>query len=325
MPTRTGVRHRMIRPSAWLHALADRRWPIGPALGVLLLGLLSACATPQSCALVPLATMPLQADHNLLLVPARIKGHEVRLLVDTGAERTLLTEAAVKRLGLGRDGHHTRSTGVGGSTTSWDASVPGIELGDTVFPITHVAVGDFRISHLFPEAVDGLLGADILLGFELDIDIPDHRLTIYRLRRCAGAVPPWPAVEVPGVGARRDRMLVPFSVNGTPGMALLDTGSQASAVSREMALRIGITPAQLAADPQISVHGASPTPVDVPLQRFRSFRVGPDQLNNVRLAVLPNIGGLGDGLVGADFIRGRRLWLAFPTHKLFLERHTAAK
>ncbi len=287
---------------------------------LLLLGLLAGCAAPRNCALVPLATTPLHVRRNLMLVTAVIHDQPVRLLVDTGAERTLLTRAAVRRLHLGRDDHHTRSAGIGGVSAAWDARVPGLVIGHTRFPIKRVAVGNFGIRHLFGEPVDGLLGADILLAFELDLDIPDRRLTLYRVRHCADAKPPWPAVEVRGVGARRDRMLVPIAVNGVSGTAVLDTGAQASAVSRNMAQRAGISAAALADDPSITVHGAAPKPVRVPVQWFRSFRVGPEHLGRTRLAVVPDMGGLGDGLVGADFIRGRRLWLSFPTGRLFIGR-----
>jgi len=138
------------------------------------------------------------------------------------------------------------------------------------------------------------------------------------VRRCADAVPPWPAVAVDGIGARRDRMLVPFSVDGTKGMALLDTGAQASAVATQMAERAGVSHQALAADPVIILHGASPQPARVPIHQFHTMRIGPDQIVDPRLAVIPQVGGLGDGLLGADFIRGRRIWLSFATGRLFI-------
>ena len=36
------------------------------------------------------------------------------------------------------------------------------------------------------------------------------------------------------------------------------------------------------------------------------------------LPVVPTVGGMGDGLVGADFLRGRRVWLSFSTQRLFV-------
>ncbi|HET8996969.1 MAG TPA: retropepsin-like aspartic protease [Acetobacteraceae bacterium] len=295
-----------------------RRHRLVPGLLLTLLALLGGCATQPYCKLLPLAEMPVEDYRNLLVVPAEINGQPVRLLVDTGAERTMLTETAVQRLRLGRDSHQTRSLGIGGVSAHFDARVPGIWLGGTRFPVERVAVGAFALPELPGGPVDGLLGADILLAFDLDLNIPGQRLTLYRVRRCPTAVPPWPALEVAGVGARRDRMLVPITVNGVAGKAVLDTGAQTSAISLEMAERTGVSPATLNRDPKITVHGAAPAPVQVPIQRFSRMTIAGEPVLYPRLAVVPTMGGLGDGLVGADFIRGRRLWLAFPTGQMFI-------
>ena len=68
---------------------------------------LAGCAADPSgrradgtCPLIPLAQMPLEVRSNLLFVQAKINDETVRMLVDSGAERTLLTEAAVDRLHL---------------------------------------------------------------------------------------------------------------------------------------------------------------------------------------------------------------------------------
>jgi len=282
--------------------------------------LMAGCAETgsgaQGCALVALAAMPLRLHAGLLLAEAAIAGKPVTLLVDTGAERTTLTEAAAARLGLPHDTHASRSAGIGGVTASFDVQIPGLVLGGTRFPLERLGVGRFHINVAGTE-LDGLLGADILLAFELDVDTPGHRITIYRLRRCEDAVPPWPAAEVAGITARRDRMLVPIVLNGISGKAVLDTGAQASAVSEDLAARAGVTKAMLAEDPRIMVHGAAPNPLPVPVHRFDSLFIGAQRISEPRIDVVPSA-GLGDGLIGADFIRGRRLWLAFPTRRLFI-------
>ncbi len=284
----------------------------------MLLGLLAGCAAEQNCALVPLASMPMELHNNLMLVTLGINDKPARLLVDTGAERTVLTEAAVRRLGLGRDTHQTASSGITGFSVSRDARVPGIVLGGTRFPVESVAVGRFRLPNVAGRPVDGMLGADILLAFELDLDIPDRQLTLYRLRRCPIALPPWPAIDVSGVTPRRDRMLVPITVDGVSGSALLDTGSQISGISAAMARRAGVTQAMLAKDPAINLIVAAPGTPRVPMHRFHSVTVAGEPKLYPRLAVLPNSTGLGDGVVGVDFIRSRRVWLVFPTGHLFI-------
>jgi hypothetical protein len=36
------------------------------------------------------------------------------------------------------------------------------------------------------------------------------------------------------------------------------------------------------------------------------------------LPVVPMSSGMGDALIGGDFLRGRRVWVSFSTHRLFL-------
>lgn len=296
---------------------------------VLLLGVASCAAPPESCALVPLASMPLEPRNNLLYVTAGIGGRPVRLLVDTGAERTVLTQATVATLQLPRDPHHmTRSFGLGGSSANWDALIPGLTLGDTRFPVYHLAVGDFRIDHTGGPPADGLLGADVLLGFDLDIDEPGHELTIYRARHCPGARPPWrdeAATPITGVEARRDRMLVPITLDSVSGMAILDTGAQATTIGMPMARRLGLTGPLLANDRVIMAHGAAPQPLAVHVHQFHLLTVGDLHIEHPHLAVVPRDSAMGDALLGGDFLRGRRVWLSFPSRELFVSTTGTAR
>jgi len=177
-------------------------------LGLVLLGLAGCTANPgapnaqAACPLIRLASTTLQSRGNLLFVQAGIGDAPVTLLLDTGAERTLLTEAVVDRLGLPRDPQHaTQTFGIGSPTVAWDAKLPrGLTLGGTRFPVETVSVGRFGIDRIAGGSADGLLGADILLAFDIDLDLPAGRLTFYRARRaCPDAGPPW---SVPGCWCR---------------------------------------------------------------------------------------------------------------------------
>jgi len=289
--------------------------------GMLFTVLLAACATVDSCPLVPLAQTPLDTRGNLMFVAAGINGRPVRFLVDTGAERTVLTETAVARLGLPHDPQHvSRTIGIGGISANRDALVPGIVMGGTRFPLDRVAVGHFVFDHVPGPQVDGLLGADILLAFDMDIDQAAHQLTLYRVRRCPDAKPPWtePSVQIEGVGARRDRLLVPIVLDGEPGMAVLDTGAQASTVDMALVKRLGLSADTLKFDRSVMVHGASPQAIPVRVHRFRELRVGPAVIDEPDLAIVPAGVGASDALIGGDFLRGRHIWLSFATRRLFV-------
>ena len=293
-----------------------------------LLGLAGCAADPYGpnaqgvCPLVRVAEMPLGNYHNLMFIDAQISGQTVRLIVDTGAERTILTQAAAERLHLPRDYQHaTRTFGIGGLLLGWDVTLPdGMVLGGTHLPVDRVSVGEFQVSGAVGGEADGLLGADILLAFDLDLNLPAHQLTMYRARReCPDAPPPWhePYVALNGIGTQHDRLSVPFELDGTQGVAVLDTGAQVSSVSDQMVARMGLTKA-LATDHTIVAHGAAPQTVSVPVHQFKELRIGPAVMNNPVLPVVPISGGIGDALVGADFLRGRRVWLSFSTHRVLV-------
>jgi predicted aspartyl protease len=286
----------------------------------LLLLLVSACApNPINCDLVVVAQMPLEVHNRLLVVPAAVDGKWITLLVDSGAERTVLSADSVARLGLARDEKIvTRSTGMGGTYIANDAIIPGLVLGGVRFPLQRVSVGQFRLG---PDlAADGLLGSDILLAFDLDIDVPGKTLTLYRPRMCPDVQPPWhePFERVSGVRARRDRLLIPLELDGVTGMGILDTGAQATTIGESMATRLGLTPLSMAGDLIVQHHGAGPGSQEARLHRFNLLRIGPAVARNPVLSVLPVDAGVGDALVGEDFINGRRIWLSFSNREVFV-------
>jgi predicted aspartyl protease len=294
--------------------------------GLLLLVLLARCETaPETdCKLSMVAQMPLQVQDRLLVVPAGINGKWVRLVVDSGAERTTVSSAAADRLGLPHDDRYkVQSLGIGGATTSTDVSVDRFVLGGVHFPIQRVAVGRFNLQNDRGLSADGLLGADILLAFDLDINVPDGTLTLYRSRLCPDVQPPWkdPGIEITGVRARKDRLLLPIVLDGVDGMALLDTGAQGNVLSVNMARRMGLTEQVLATDPPVRNTGTGGMTISR-LHRFDRLRIGPVVVESPAIVVLPSDFGVGDALIGEEFLQGRRVWLSFRNRSVFVSRRS---
>jgi predicted aspartyl protease len=292
----------------------------GSWISLMALLFLSACmSNPIDCELHMVTTVPLEVHNRLLVVPAGINGKWVRLLVDTGAERTALSTTTADRLGLARDQDNmTKMTGVGGTYTAHDAIIPGLVLGGWRFPLERLPVNHLRLGPGLE--VDGLLGADVLLAYDLDINVPEQTLTLYRPRRCPDIRPPWTerADRVPGVRTFRDRLLIPLSLDGVEGMAILDTGAQATTIGRGMAVRLGLTQDILSRDRVVEQHGAGPGSTAARLHRFTQLQVGPARAINPVLAVMPNDIGAGDALVGEDFINGHRIWMSFSNREVFI-------
>ncbi len=124
------------------------------------------------------------------------------------------------------------------------------------------------------------------------------------------------------------RILLPIELDGVAATALLDTGSQSSAITLTLAGRVGVTDAALKTDPSISVSGAGPAATIVPLHRFHSIRVGNWVAQDPVLPVLdlphdieqrPEVTDrLFQALVGQDFLHGHRIWFSMAGWQVFV-------
>jgi predicted aspartyl protease len=294
-----------------------------PSFLLAILLVIAGCSTePPYCGIDPVARLKIQSVHGLPLVAVALDGKPVWMIADTGAERSLLTDAAATRLQLRRDiGHVSHTMGIGGASTEWDVAIDSFVMGGVRFrPVTRLAVGHFVIGDTTTSAPAGLLGADILLAYDLDIDISDNSITLYRARRCKDARPPWtePAIPIEGVTARKDRVQVPLTLDGVTASGTLDTGAELTTIGSRLAARVGVPEASMANDPTIMTHGAGPDAVPSHVHAFASLTIGPVTLTSPNLTVLPSETGVGEALVGQDFLRGRHVWISFASEQVYV-------
>lgn len=295
-------------------------------IGLLLLMLLAGCQTAPEidCSLSMVARMPLQVQSNLLVVPVGINGKWVHLVVDSGAERTTISDSAANRLGLPHDAKYvTKAVGIGGATTTTDVTVDRLVMGGVHFPVNRIAVGTFSLQNDRGLDADGLLGADILLAFDMDIDVPGGTLSLYRSRLCPTAKPPWqePSIEIQGIRASKDRLLVPIDLDGASGMAILDTGAEGNVLGVNMARRLRLTDQDLIRDPPVRNQGTGGVSISR-LHRFNRLRIGPVVEDAPEMVVLQSDFGVGDALIGESFLLGRRVWLSFHNRQIFVSHRS---
>lgn len=109
-----------------------------------------------------------------VVAPVLINGVALRLMVDTGADRSVISPAAAARAGLAVDaGRLVRILGVTGAATASEMVVTHMEVaGARVGPLK-VIVLDTPV-----ESLDGLLGRDVLDFFMLTIDSSAGRATL---------------------------------------------------------------------------------------------------------------------------------------------------
>ena len=296
-----------------------------------LLVLSLSAAAHAACVVQAKATLPLQNAGGQITLPVEVNGLTGRFVLDTGASRSVVTEQAVQRLGLARDEWvGTTMGGVGGIATQPNAdprslSLSGIPLTRRTLSHDHsLTVGVLPGAQ--NGAIDGLLGRDYLSSFDLDIDLPNQRLTLYQVSGCTGRFLPWTGnyaampITVPMVQPSTGTAIVlPVTLDGKPLRATLDSGASASLVASPGMFKLGLSQADLSGDPADRISGLGRHTLTVHRHQFRSLTVGNQTIASPVLWVEPlRLSPIVDMLLGADWLANRHLWISFATRQLFL-------
>ena len=306
------------------------RWRRSSALLCLVLLALDGCGQDSGCNLVKVAQVPLEARGRLLTIPVTVNGHATIMTLDTGGQKSMIFEAAVTRLGLVRDARfNTPLIGIAGGSAHSDASIDSMSIGDEPISVNRLSVNTFGSS----PTIDGLLGLDILRDYDLDIDPPKHTLTLYRVRRCEQADPPWdePATRIAATSTLTNWLKIPFEIDGIEGTAVVDTGNTTTMITPRMMRRLGLTEAAMANDRALKIHVPAAEDAQVRVHRFQTMRIGPVTAQNASILVLPKeppaLGdsrNFGDGSIGLDFLASRRTWFSIRTGRLYFATNPTA-
>lgn len=156
------------------------RWP---SLGLLVL--LTGCATAAPDTRLPAAVeVPIQVIGNMTYVAATVNGGpSALLLVDTGAQSTILTPRLLKRLGVlvPPDAPRRKLRVVGGQELDVPfVKIATIRVGEATMQDQEIGVYDID-----PEApvIDGLLGGDFLHRFKMTLDRTAKQMRLEPLAR----------------------------------------------------------------------------------------------------------------------------------------------
>jgi hypothetical protein len=80
-----------------------------------------------------------------------------------------------------------------------------------------VRVAPLYVERAFSVKLDAVLGVDTLSSFDIDIDLPSHRLALYQKQTCAGAAPAWTGPYATILARRSspgDHLCVPVQLDG---------------------------------------------------------------------------------------------------------------
>ena len=240
-----------------------RPWDRAIRLACLLAALLATCGGANAaCAITQQAEVPVRIVAGVPVVDVQVNAVTLPFVLDTGAQRSLVTEATVQTAALRLDDWaSTTVKGISGYERHRNADPTSLALGGialhrrTVAGDATLTVGPLPQSMYADHGIAGLLGADFLGGFDLDLDMPHRRLSLYRVTGCTaqslGRLLPWPPgyVSIPASALIRDVLTFPVELDNVPLRTEIDTGSSIGLLTASGIDRMGLSPETLAHDP----------------------------------------------------------------------------
>jgi predicted aspartyl protease len=283
-------------------------------------------AAAGGCAAVRLGETTVATLRNAPIVTVSANGLPVTLVLDTGAEGTILTPAVAQRIGAQRPRieFQRQLHGIAGTLETSEVELRGFTVGGVAIPWRRVRVAPVNVASVFSGPLDGVLGADSLSSFDVDLDLPGHRMVLYQKQTCAGAAPAWtqPYTRINAGRSMGDHLFFPVQLDGRRTDAFVDTGSQFTVLSTRAALAMGVGPTVLARDRVATVRGAAAEQLAAHVHRFSQLAIGAVTIPNPEIIVTDVRLSDADLVLGVDFLRPRRIWLSYGSRQIFIMRRT---
>ena len=297
-----------------------------PTLPLLVLLILEGCATTTaSCVVEKDGEIPILGYYyNLPLAAIEIEGKQELMVVDTGSVTSTLTPNAAADLDIKDSAPYPLAmAGVDGAehdvpSTYRGIQIPGIDIQNTLF----------LIDKLFPTpsgtlaAVDGTIGDNVLLPFDVDLDLPDDKITLYQATNCAPeqSLPPWPPPYASFLLPQTiDRFAYLTALIGGGRIPMvLDTGSAHSAIPEQFLIDNGVRPTRTITNPDFIARGYGHRLVRIELARFERVQIGAETFPHYWLSVLDRNSPLRIGLLGEDYIQHHRIFIANSTNRIYI-------
>ncbi len=279
-------------------------------------------ATADEC-LPPLRAALNVSTAGAPLVTLHINDGVVHLLLDTGAEETTLTQAAVERLGLKTDNSQAQTmTGVGGSVAIGTVRPNLVTAGGRALAGISFAVVPVMPPTADKQPIDGLLGADMLSAYEIDLDLGHHLIFLYDPSKCPTPTLPWTRTYDPidAQFSKHRHLTFPALLDGQKVTGFIDTGAQFSLVDAAATQRLGVTEAALAEGETLDVQGISSNVVAARKHRFAKLGLGNNVVLSPVLAVTKLAFDDADVLIGTDVLARQRIWLSYKTRRIYIAR-----
>jgi hypothetical protein len=184
---------------------------------------------------------------------------------------------------------------------------------------------NFTVEQGLSPAMGGVLGRNLLGGVDVEYDLGQKTVRLFRLEHCQGMIPTYWAkpeqintVDLLPTDEKNNGIVTDVFVNGRRLRALWDTGAAGSLLSGRGAAKAGLDPASPGAQRAGVVHGFGPDRLDSWIAPVDSFALGREQISHTRMRFIRSdpLGEV-DMLLGFDFFQSHRVFVAYSQHKLY--------
>jgi tetratricopeptide (TPR) repeat protein len=285
--------------------------------------LVAGRAWAGSCHLGEYGTLPVEMLGTRATTMVKINGADTRFILDTGAFFNTMSSAHANALKLdtqfGPMG--LRIDGVGGDADAEIARVRDFGIiGVTLHRIDFIVGGS--------DTGYGLLGANLLDIDDLEIDLAEGKLTLFRAERCDKTMlaywvkgsDDYNIADLDPSDNRHDRRtFFNVTINGKRVRALLDSGAAATVLSREAAERVGIDLNAPGVKIGHRASGIGAQSVKTWIANVDSFSVGTETIQHSQMQVIDGKidNDETDMLLGVDFLLAHRIFIANSVGKAY--------
>ena len=285
----------------------------------------------QSCQLNRVAAVDIRITPGGLIAYARLGDRTLPFYVDTRLATGVIFESAVSELGLPTAGTRTGFyVDIDDRPIFERAEIPYLMLGQQRFSDSNLLVSR-RATDSGPGAAVGVLGADLLRNFDVEIDPAAGKLYLYEPERCPGKAVYW-AKEYfvsPLDMLDSDRPALDVELDGHMLHAMLSTGIGDTLLAERAGQQyFQLQPASAGMKAAGSIDDLSNYPIALYQYPFKSLKFGQLTIRNpqIELAATGDLSyvrthfganDVPDLLVGMNFLKKFHLYIATQEGKLY--------
>ena len=246
-------------------------------------------------------------------VKGKINGHDLDLLVDTGAFFSAVGPEAATKIGERTElvpNHYV--IGVGGREQARRITTKTFEVG-------RLRLSGHQFVVLSRMGGDGILGQNVLRATDAEFDLANGTLRFIRRENCGRAAPVYwsdafTVIDIEPTTEDEPHLRGDVYVNGRRIRAMFDTGATTTALSLRLAKSLGLSPTSEGATSAGAVGGIGKRLVETFVVPVETISIGGETIRNTKIRVSDFEF---DMLVGADFFLSHRVYIAYDQRKMY--------